>query len=78
MRNDGEAGGGARRALRGQDRPRRWNTSTTSSTTFYPAVPHHNWPKPARRLDPYFNAAGVRAVVLGSDDGRPWQGGHPA
>jgi beta-carotene hydroxylase len=31
----------------------------------YPAVPHHNWPKLARRLDPYFNAAGVKPVVLG-------------
>jgi beta-carotene hydroxylase len=30
----------------------------------YPQVPHHNWPKLARRLDPYFEAAGVRAVVL--------------
>ena len=31
----------------------------------YPAVPHHNWPKLARRLDPYFRQAGVRPVVLG-------------
>lgn len=31
----------------------------------YPAVPHHNWAKLARRLDPYFKAAGVEAVVLG-------------
>jgi beta-carotene hydroxylase len=31
----------------------------------YPAVPHHNWPKLARRLDPYFKAAGVEPVVLG-------------
>jgi beta-carotene hydroxylase len=31
----------------------------------YPAVPHHNWPKLARRLDPYFKSAGVRPVVLG-------------
>ncbi len=31
----------------------------------YPAVPHHNWPKLARRLDPYFKAAGVDPVVLG-------------
>lgn len=30
----------------------------------YPQVPHHNWPKLARRLDPYFEAAGVRAVIL--------------
>ncbi len=31
----------------------------------YPAVPHHNWPELARRLDPYFRAAGVSPVVLG-------------
>jgi beta-carotene hydroxylase len=31
----------------------------------YPAVPHHNWPKLARRLDPYFKDAGVDPVVLG-------------
>jgi len=31
----------------------------------YPAVPHHNWAKLARRLDPYFKAAGVEPVVLG-------------
>jgi beta-carotene hydroxylase len=31
----------------------------------YPAVPHQNWPKLARRLDPYFEAAGVKPVVLG-------------
>jgi beta-carotene hydroxylase len=31
----------------------------------YPAVPHHNWPKLARRLDPWFAAAGVEPVVLG-------------
>jgi beta-carotene hydroxylase len=31
----------------------------------YPAVPHHNWPKLARRLDPYFQASGVKPVVLG-------------
>jgi beta-carotene hydroxylase len=30
----------------------------------YPQVPHHNWPKLARRLDPYFEAAGVRPLVL--------------
>ena len=28
----------------------------------YPAVPHHHWPKLARRLDPYFKTAGVRPV----------------
>jgi beta-carotene hydroxylase len=31
----------------------------------YPAVPHHNWPKLAHRLDPYFESAGVIPVVLG-------------
>lgn len=31
----------------------------------YPAVPHHNWPELARRLDPYFKAAGMKPVVLG-------------
>jgi beta-carotene hydroxylase len=31
----------------------------------YPAVPHHNWPKLARRLDPYFKSADVTPVVLG-------------
>jgi beta-carotene hydroxylase len=31
----------------------------------YPMVPHHNWGKLARRLDPYFKEAGVEAVVLG-------------
>lgn len=31
----------------------------------YPAVPHHHWPELARRLDPYFKAAGVEPVVLG-------------
>jgi beta-carotene hydroxylase len=30
----------------------------------YPSVPHHNWGKLAKRLDPYFKAAGVEAVVL--------------
>jgi beta-carotene hydroxylase len=28
----------------------------------YPAVPHHNWPMLARRLDPYLDAAGVAPV----------------
>lgn len=28
----------------------------------YPAVPHHNWPKLAKRLDPYLARAGVRPV----------------
>jgi len=31
----------------------------------YPMVPHQNWPKLARRLDPYFKMAGVAPVVLG-------------
>jgi beta-carotene hydroxylase len=31
----------------------------------YPAVPHHNWPRLARRLDPWFDAAGVQPVRLG-------------
>lgn len=30
----------------------------------YPAVPHHHWPKLASRLDPYFDAAGVRPIRL--------------
>jgi beta-carotene hydroxylase len=30
----------------------------------YPAVPHHNWPKLARRLDPFFRKAGVKPVVF--------------
>lgn len=28
----------------------------------YPAIPHHHWPALARRLDPYFDAAGVAPV----------------
>lgn len=31
----------------------------------YPGVPHHHWPKLARRLDPYFRSAGIKAIVLG-------------
>jgi len=31
----------------------------------YPRVPHHNWPKLARRLDPYLETAGVAPIVLG-------------
>jgi beta-carotene hydroxylase len=31
----------------------------------YPAVPHPNWPELARRLDPHFRAAGVKAVRVG-------------
>jgi beta-carotene hydroxylase len=30
----------------------------------YPAVPHHNWPKLAARLDPYFERAGLRPIRL--------------
>lgn len=28
----------------------------------YPAVPHHHWPTLARRLDPYFEKAGIRPI----------------
>jgi beta-carotene hydroxylase len=31
----------------------------------YPMVPHHNWPRLAKRLDPYFKQAGIQAIVLG-------------
>jgi len=31
----------------------------------YPAVPHQNWPKLARRLDPWFEAAGIKPVRIG-------------
>ena len=31
----------------------------------YPAVPHHHWPALARRLDPYFDAAGIVPVKFG-------------
>jgi beta-carotene hydroxylase len=30
----------------------------------YPAVPHHNWPELARRLDPFLQAAEVRPIRL--------------
>jgi len=30
----------------------------------YPMVPHHHWPTLARRLDPYFDQAGIKSVVL--------------
>lgn len=30
----------------------------------YPAVPHHNWPKLAQRLDPYFEAKGLKPIKL--------------
>ena len=28
----------------------------------YPSVPHHHWPALARRLDPYFEQAGLKAI----------------
>jgi beta-carotene hydroxylase len=31
----------------------------------YPMVPHQNWPALAKRLDPYFEKAGIEARVLG-------------
>ena len=31
----------------------------------YPAVPHQNWPRLARRLDPWFDAAGIKPVRIG-------------
>jgi beta-carotene hydroxylase len=30
----------------------------------YPSVPHHNWPQLARRLDPFFQAAGLKPIRL--------------
>ena len=30
----------------------------------YPQVPHHNWPKLARRLDPIFARCGIRPITL--------------
>jgi len=30
----------------------------------YPQVPHHNWPALARRLDPFFEREGLRAIRL--------------
>ena len=30
----------------------------------YPMVPHQNWPRLAKRLDPYFKSAGIDPVVL--------------
>ena len=30
----------------------------------YPQVPHHNWPRLARRLDPYFEGLGIEPVKL--------------
>jgi len=31
----------------------------------YPQVPHHNWPKLARRLDSYFQSVGVEPIIMG-------------
>lgn len=31
----------------------------------YPAVPHQNWPRLARRLDPWFQVAGIHPVRIG-------------
>lgn len=30
----------------------------------YPAVPHHNWPQLAKKLDPFFEAAGLKPIKL--------------
>ena len=30
----------------------------------YPSVPHHNWPKLAKRLDPFFRAAGLNPIKI--------------
>lgn len=30
----------------------------------YPQVPHHRWPQLAKRLDPFFEKAGIRAIRL--------------
>ncbi|HKR59476.1 MAG TPA: fatty acid desaturase [Pyrinomonadaceae bacterium] len=30
----------------------------------YPAVPHHNWPQLAKKLDPYFESAGLKPIRL--------------
>ena len=30
----------------------------------YPSVPHHNWPQLARRLDPFFQEAGLKPIRL--------------
>jgi beta-carotene hydroxylase len=30
----------------------------------YPGVPHHNWPRLARRLDPHFARLGLRPIVV--------------
>jgi beta-carotene hydroxylase len=30
----------------------------------YPAVPHHNWPQLAKKLDPFFETAGLKPIKL--------------
>jgi beta-carotene hydroxylase len=30
----------------------------------YPAVPHHNWPKLAKKLDPFFESAGLKPIKI--------------
>ncbi len=30
----------------------------------YPSVPHHHWPELGRRLDPYFEQAGIKPIKL--------------
>jgi beta-carotene hydroxylase len=30
----------------------------------YPAVPHHHWPQLAKRLDPFFDTAGIKPIKL--------------
>ena len=30
----------------------------------YPSVPHHNWPKLARQLDPFFRTAGLKPIKI--------------
>jgi len=30
----------------------------------YPAVPHHNWPKLAKKLDPFFKSAGLKPIKI--------------
>jgi beta-carotene hydroxylase len=36
----------------------------------YPAVPHQNWPRLARRLDPWLDAAGIKPVHIGWSSSR--------
>ncbi len=30
----------------------------------YPRVPHHNWPRLAKRLDPFFQQVGIKAIKI--------------